>query len=323
MKTQPKSLAPTTLPGIARPGFTLIELIVVIAIIALLALILLPSLETARSLARRSICGHNLGQLSKAFLTRSTNPALASEAKQCLYPTGSNWPMIPYDTFPEQGVYLCPEDPGRRFGGGKVPGLQWQVTDRAFTVDFTPGTNCQIRTGKDTRGMYTEYVFEENWGQAAMFSGNGSDYPNCNQRTDKDGVFRVYNNQDGSITIVLVNITVLRNPPDRLLVGGNVRWDCTRSRLNVPDRILLPNSGFTSYGINSTVSVPMVSPDTAVLVDYNEQYVDLDSLSTVAATLVRSARHLGKLNVLFANHSVRSMGPSELNPRLNPDIWSP
>lgn len=68
-----------------RKGFTLIELLVVIAIIALLVSILLPSLNTARELAKRAMCCTNLNGMGKALiLYQSSNddkmPGLGANA---------------------------------------------------------------------------------------------------------------------------------------------------------------------------------------------------------------------------------------------------
>jgi len=49
-------------------GFTLVELLVVMSIIVLLLTILLPSMQKAREVARRAVCGSNLHQLSVSFL---------------------------------------------------------------------------------------------------------------------------------------------------------------------------------------------------------------------------------------------------------------
>lgn len=58
----------TKRPTVAK-GFTLIELLVVIAIISLLVSILLPSLQEARELARRSACANNLHNIGVAMMT--------------------------------------------------------------------------------------------------------------------------------------------------------------------------------------------------------------------------------------------------------------
>ena len=50
-----------------RNGFTLIELLVVIAIIALLVSILMPSLQQAKALTRRTICQTQISGLGKAM----------------------------------------------------------------------------------------------------------------------------------------------------------------------------------------------------------------------------------------------------------------
>jgi prepilin-type N-terminal cleavage/methylation domain-containing protein len=61
------SLGSEAAAGVARPrqAFTLIEVLVVVAIIALLVAILIPSLASARDLARTTVCKTHLDQLYK------------------------------------------------------------------------------------------------------------------------------------------------------------------------------------------------------------------------------------------------------------------
>jgi len=113
-----------------RHGFTLIELLVVIAIIALLIAILLPSLSSARRIARRTTCQNNLKQLGFAWqsyfdeyegrLLKGINVNLYYGGRQAAgydpeFPVLR--PLNPFLSLPEVSisgckVFKCPSDDG-------------------------------------------------------------------------------------------------------------------------------------------------------------------------------------------------------------------
>ncbi len=82
-----------------RKGFTLVELLVVIAIIALLVSILLPSLNQARELARRALCGANCNAIGKGIAMYHAESddrwPWINTTNQWDVDTGTNWRQEP------------------------------------------------------------------------------------------------------------------------------------------------------------------------------------------------------------------------------------
>ena len=102
-----------------RRGFTPIELLVVIAIVALLVSILVPSLHTAKELARNAICKSNLHQYGLAeamyldendeHFVRSFRWLYSDGSRSCRWhdrsrkPDGALWPYLKI-----RKIHCCP-----------------------------------------------------------------------------------------------------------------------------------------------------------------------------------------------------------------------
>ncbi len=98
-----------------RRAFTLIELLVVVAIIALLLTILAPTLEHAKALARRTICGSQLRQVAESLIT------YGSEREYRIPPGVRRKPNLgPFKPF-ESYVAYWTESHGRGDDGGLIP----------------------------------------------------------------------------------------------------------------------------------------------------------------------------------------------------------
>jgi prepilin-type N-terminal cleavage/methylation domain-containing protein len=118
-----------------RKGFTLIELLVVIAIIALLVSILLPSLNRARELAKRAICGANLNGIGKAL-------ALYKTANDDRYPFISDEPGMTWDDTPILG------------GAPDIYTLDKNATQMNSTLHIVENLNILVAEGMTSFKMF-------------------------------------------------------------------------------------------------------------------------------------------------------------------------
>jgi prepilin-type processing-associated H-X9-DG protein/prepilin-type N-terminal cleavage/methylation domain-containing protein len=89
-------------PADARPGFTLIEMLVVFGVVAVLAALLVPAVQRAREAAARASCQNNLKQLALALHQyHNVSGAFPSGWRSAKFPRGmsfSGWELsvLPY-----------------------------------------------------------------------------------------------------------------------------------------------------------------------------------------------------------------------------------
>ena len=314
-------------------AFTLVELLVVVGIIAVLVMILVPQLTTARDMGRRTTCRHNLRQIGAAFGGASTDQKRIIDA--AAFPDANRWPAIPYEYAPNDRIYLCPEDnpgnwdviSGLEYVSGYSPNPVYPFADGYVG----PGGKVVTRgrRGSDSVGPYWEYVHEEayTYEHGCEFWDQRTWYPSGPDYSDNDGVFRIYDNIPGRGRIVkLHEYNCYAGNTATLFGKGLFNPAGTLQGLKGSEAPL--KAFYTSYGINARAHAVEVRPDTAVLMDFRHTDDDMSfiadpSRANINARLDLSGRHLGRMNVLFADGSVRSVYPAQMYPTANGAVWSP
>jgi len=285
---KPKAFALVELPVVSRrkrPAFTLVELLVVVAIVALLVAMLVPALHVARSTARSAVCRNNLSQIGKAFTAHHSRlSATADDGKRYCRPP--RWPGIPLNVCPVEDIYLCPDVP-QESEAERMGSLKFR-SQEGWEIDFEQGPNCNVTQGSG----YTQYIFEDlQYGK--------DDWDDCHVRIYHESPPRLTVNTMGSAGYTQNEIWYM---------GKCVIRDASHS---VGATVYL-TGGITNYGMNAAIHQIRVAAGTVAVLDY--VLILANNGEDMSTNLPDSARHRGRLNVLYADQSVHGRRPAQLDP---------
>lgn len=328
-------------------AFTLVELMVVIAVLGLLVAIMAPGLSAAFSMARSTVCQGNLQRLCGAFALVGSGEAVARAdgggMRQIAqpFPKPMSWPTIPRNVVPDPAIYECPEDPTNKAGGlgAMFTLLEYECPFGRFPLTLLDGRSDFYisRTSEDDKGPYSDFMLQDDYGNGQLEIMDFAGW------WDIDGFVRVYHSG---------KLWVPKNIPDnpeyesgyvinRGQRGGvntcgdiNAIWwqgepafgqkGLTRNHQDQWFDLEGWDPGYTNYAINAYAYQYPVGSQCIVLVDYKKKtIVEVDTPVVAEERLMESARHLGKLNYLMADGSVRSAWPADISPRLKPELWKP
>jgi len=326
-----------------RRGFSLLELMVVIAILALLVALVLPNI-ILKSLAhaRSTLCRGNLRRLSDAFAAASSAEGVQEGTEATVhpvahaYPKPMTWPGIPSNVVPAPDIYRCPEDEVKRSIGAMLKSLEYVCPYGRFALDKTEGLSSfyLARRGADETGSYTDYMLQDDYGNGQL------QMMNFNGWFDTDGFVRVYDRGLVHIFDHVPNTPEFagaRGPgyPNRVNTCGDLNaiyyegepafgaHGLVRNHRGKTYKLPHWGSDLTNYGINSYAYEYPYGTNCIVLVDYKETIVEIDTPLEAEELLLKSGRHLGKLNYLLASGAVKSAWPLEVSPRLHLPLWQP
>jgi prepilin-type N-terminal cleavage/methylation domain-containing protein len=314
-------------------GFTLTELLVVLAILALIASLAVPTSSRMMAIGRQTVCANQLSQLMRMVVSAQTLSRAMGKLRPEETPFMEDlyWPQrvaAEYQGSPKeaQGLFQCP-DGLTQFAMGRPPIEYLSAINWEF-MPFNPESfHCCSREGVDEKGKsYTEYCIEENPDVESRWSHAGcpceaSHWGAHPEWSTNDGIWRVYDElEDGMRTVILTYYDC--GWPNQLWINGEFYADNLATKVGLTLKF---RDVYTNYGYNTLLgSDHHVEPDTVVLMDFDGLHIDPDAVNVIDKLAdMKTARHLGKINVLTADGAVNTISPADLYPDLNMRRWTP